>query len=175
MFASKLPVFSAQLSVCVSRVTTENWGLVTANLIATKWGEGQLSCFLLCESEKRVTTELYLCIGCPLGCRLEVDEEEDGHIVEVRGFSCKRGKEYAFQEHMAPQRMVTTTVAIAGGLYPRLPVRTDRAVPKERIDEICQQLRQLSVRAPIHRGDIILPNVMGLDVNIIASRTMGAL
>ena len=59
-----------------------------------------------------MNTATYLCIGCPLGCRLEVDEDEEGQIVEIRGFSCKRGKVYAEQEHTAPRRMVTTTVDI---------------------------------------------------------------
>ena len=49
----------------------------------------------------------YLCIGCPLGCRLEVEAEE-GTVVEVRGFSCKRGKEYAEREHTDPRRLVST-------------------------------------------------------------------
>ena len=40
----------------------------------------------------------YLCIGCPLGCRLEVEEGLEGAIVEVRGFSCKRGERFARQE-----------------------------------------------------------------------------
>ena len=121
-----------------------------------------------------VTVETYLCIGCPLGCRLEVDEAVDGHVVEVRGFSCKRGKDYALQEHTAPQRMVTTTVAIDGGRYARLPVRTDHAVPKDQVVALCRALRQVTVTAPIQRGAIIVPNVLGLDVNVIASRTMTA-
>jgi len=121
-----------------------------------------------------MTTESYLCIGCPLGCRLEVDEANDGHVVEVRGFSCKQGKAYAIQEHAAPQRMVTTTIAIEGGLYPRLPVRTDHAVPKEQVMAICHTLRRVTTSAPIRRGEIIVPNVLGLGVNIIASRAMAA-
>lgn len=121
-----------------------------------------------------MTTTTYLCIGCPLGCRLEVDEALDGHVVEVRGFSCKRGKEYALQEHTAPQRMVTTTIAIDGALYPRLPVRTDRAVPKDRVLELCAVLQQMAVVAPVSRGAVLLPNILGLGVDVIASRTMAA-
>ena len=47
-------------------------------------------------------THGYLCIGCLLGCRLEIDEGADGDIVEVRGFSCRKGREYAVQEHTDP-------------------------------------------------------------------------
>ncbi|MEZ4730171.1 MAG: DUF1667 domain-containing protein [Caldilineaceae bacterium] len=116
----------------------------------------------------------YLCIGCPLGCRLEVDEAADGHVVEVRGFSCKRGNEYAHQEHMAPQRTVTTTVRIEGGLHARLPVRTNRAVSKALVTAICRALRTVSVVAPIQRGTVILPNVLNSGVDVIATRSMAA-
>ena len=121
-----------------------------------------------------VTTANYLCIGCPLGCRLEVDEADDGHVVEVRGFSCKRGNAYALQEHTAPQRMVTTTVQIEGGLHVRLPVRTNSPVSKTLVAAICQALRTVTVVAPIQRGTIILPNVLNTGADVIASRTMAA-
>lgn len=122
-----------------------------------------------------MTTANYLCIGCPLGCRLEVDEAEDGHVVEVRGFSCKRGNTYALQEHTAPQRMVTTTVQIEGALHVRLPVRTNNPVSKTQVVAICEALRTITVAAPIQRGTIILPNVLNTGVDVIASRTMAAL
>lgn len=125
--------------------------------------------------ENDVTTTNYLCIGCPLGCRLEVDEAEDGHVVEVRGFSCKRGNAYALQEHTAPQRMVTTTVQIEGGLHVRLPVRTNSPVSKTMVAAICQTLRTVTVVAPIQRGTVILPNVLNTGADVIASRTMAAL
>ena len=53
------------------------------------------------------STYHYLCIGCPLGCRLELDESQ-GEIVEVRGKSCKKGEEFARQAHHDPRRLVTT-------------------------------------------------------------------
>ncbi len=78
-----------------------------------------------------VFTTTYLCIGCPLGCRLEVDEDTAEHtVLTVRGFGCRRGREYAIQEHTAPQRIVTTTVAVRGGLWPRLPVRSSGRCPR---------------------------------------------
>ena len=119
-----------------------------------------------------ITTANYLCIGCPLGCRLEVDEDESGDIVEVRGFSCKKGEEYAAQEHVAPRRMITTTVGVSGGLYPRLPVKTSVTVPKELVMEVCRALRTVCVPAPVHRGDVIVPNILGTGVDIVATRDM---
>jgi CxxC motif-containing protein len=117
-------------------------------------------------------TTPYLCIGCPLGCRLEVEADEAGQLVEVRGFSCKRGKEYAAQEHTAPQRIVTTTVQVTGGQCPRLPVKTRTPVPKALTLAVCQTLRTVVVAAPVALGDIILPDVLGTGVDVVATRTV---
>ena len=115
----------------------------------------------------------YLCIGCPLGCRLEVEVEEDeGGVVEVRGFACKRGEEYALQEHSDPRRMVTTTVRVRNGLWARLPVRATVTVPKNRVLEVYRLLRRISVTAPVKRGDVVVANALGTGIDIVASRDM---
>jgi CxxC motif-containing protein len=120
-------------------------------------------------------TTAYLCIGCPLGCRLEVDEDEAEHsIVEVRGFSCRRGKEYAVQEHTAPRRTVTTTVGITGGVWPRLPVRTSAPVPKDKVAVICRHLAQVCVQAPVRLGQVIVADVEGTGCDVIATRDMAS-
>ncbi len=121
-------------------------------------------------SEHQVTT--YLCIGCPLGCRLELEETEDHEIVEVRGFSCKKGERFAVQEHTDPRRMVTTTVAVEGGVFPRLPVRTKDPVPKGLMAQVCEDLRGVTVEAPIEMGDVVHPDIAGTGVAVIASRSL---
>jgi len=115
----------------------------------------------------------YLCIGCPLGCRLEV-EDEDNKIVEVRGFNCKRGQEYAKQEHTEPRRMVTTTVQIEQGRWARLPVKTTMSIPKEKMQELCQALRQLKLTAPVKMGEVILANALETGADVVATRDMPA-
>jgi CxxC motif-containing protein len=121
-------------------------------------------------------TSVYLCIGCPLGCRLEVEEsiagENAGEIVEVRGFACKRGDDYARQEHRAPQRVVTTTVGITGALWARLPVRSACPVPKDKVTAIARSLAALEVHAPIALGETIVADVLGTGIDIIATRSM---
>ena len=115
-------------------------------------------------------TTTYLCIGCPLGCRLEVDEDESGEIVEVRGFSCKRGKEYAVQEHTDPRRTLTTTVAIDGAIVARLPVKSSQAIPKGQVQAACTALRTVRVHAPVRLGDVIVADVLGSGADIVATR-----
>lgn len=113
----------------------------------------------------------YLCIGCPLGCRLELDAV-DGDVLEVRGNSCKKGVTFAHQEHVDPRRVVTTTVAIDGAAWPRLPVKTTADVPKAMVRDVCRALRDVSVHAPIQRGDVVVRNVRGTGVDVVATRTM---
>ncbi len=117
-------------------------------------------------------TSHYLCVNCPLGCRLEVDA--DGRdVVEVRGNACKRGVEFARQEHADPRRMVTTTVAIRGAPLPRLPVATAQALPKDRVVDLCRALHQLRLEAPVAIGDVVLADALGTGVDVVATRSLG--
>jgi CxxC motif-containing protein len=115
----------------------------------------------------------YLCIECPLGCRLEV-EGEDGTDVEVRGFSCKRGKEYAASEHTDPRRLVSTTVRVVNGIWARVPVKTSTAIAKHRVGDVCRALRTVRVVAPVAAGDLIVANILDSGADIVATRDMPA-
>ncbi len=117
-------------------------------------------------------TSHYLCIGCPLGCRLEVETEGD-EIIEVRGQSCKRGDTFARQEHVDPRRFVTTTVAIEGAPWPRLPVATAEAIPKHLMREVCATLHTLRLEAPVELGDVVLRDAHGTGVDVVATRSLG--
>ena len=119
-------------------------------------------------------TYSYLCIGCPLGCRLELDEAATGEMLEVRGNSCKKGVEFAKQEHLDPRRVVTTTVAVDGARWPRLPVKTTGTVPKGLVREVCHALAQVRARAPVAAGDIVVSDVLGTGTDVVATRTMPA-
>lgn len=114
----------------------------------------------------------YLCIGCPLGCRLEVEQDASDAIVEVRGWSCKKGERYGRQEHTDPRRMVTTTVRIAGAGLARLPVKTSQAVPKAKVREVCRLLRSLTVNGPVSLGDVVMADVAGSGADVVATRDL---
>jgi CxxC motif-containing protein len=113
----------------------------------------------------------YLCTGCPLGCRLEVEHEGD-EIVEIRGFSCKRGKTFAEQEFSDPRRSISTTVRVEGGRWARLPVKTAAQIPKDRVEELCDALHELTLEAPVRMGDVVLEDALGTGVDVVATRDM---
>jgi len=115
----------------------------------------------------------YLCIGCPLGCRLEVEEDDSHDIVEVRGWSCKKGERYGREEHTDPRRMVSTTVRIEGAALARLPVKTADSVPKGEVQAVCEALRRLSVEGPVKMGDVVAADVAGTGVDVVATRSLG--
>ena len=116
------------------------------------------------------------CIICPMGCRLEAECETAEYgalqIRSVTGHTCPRGEKYARSELTHPQRTVTGSVALQGGRCRRLPVITSAPVPKERIFDVMKEIRAVSVCAPVKIHDIIIENVCGLGVEIVASRSL---
>lgn len=110
------------------------------------------------------------CISCPVGCRMTVTTE-NGHFVSVMGNACRRGAAYAQQECTAPQRMVTAAIPVKGAAVP-LAVKTRTPIPKEKIFACMQALSQVEAAAPIHAGDVVLPDVCGTEVDVIATSTV---
>lgn len=110
-----------------------------------------------------------ICIVCPKGCHLKVDEDHD---YAVTGNGCPRGAEYGKVELTHPTRVVTSTVKCAGGAHPRCPVKTDGAIPKHLIFEAMKTLEAVELHAPVRVGDVVVPNVCGTGVNFVATRAM---
>lgn len=109
-----------------------------------------------------------ICIVCPRGCHLTINMEN----LKVAGNCCPRGAIYGKEEVTAPKRVVTSTIRIVGGLHNRLPVKTDGAIPKELNFECMELLNKIEVNSPVKRGDIIIENVLGTGINLVACRDM---
>lgn len=112
-----------------------------------------------------------ICIVCPKGCRLSVDERPDGEIL-VTGNSCNRGIPYAKKELTNPTRVVTSTVKITGGIHKRLPVKTSFDIPKYLNFAVMKELEKVEVQAPVKVGTVIVPNILGTGADIVATRNM---
>ena len=123
-------------------------------------------------------TRVMNCIMCPMGCEMTVTIEDGkvvdvkGKVVDVKGNTCPRGAKYAHDEVTAPKRMLTTTVRVEGGMLPLLPVVSETVLPKEKVLDCAAYLRGVTVKAPVKTGDVIVEDILGLGVNIIASRDM---
>lgn len=110
-----------------------------------------------------------ICIGCPMGCPVMV--EMDGReIVSVSGNTCPRGDAYARKEVTNPTRIVTSTVKVEGGLVEMISVKTKEDIPKDKIFDCMRALKGITVKAPVHIGDVILADAAGTGVDVVATR-----
>ncbi|MCI9543149.1 MAG: DUF1667 domain-containing protein [Acutalibacter muris] len=109
------------------------------------------------------------CISCPLGCPLKLETDNEGKVLSVTGNTCKRGEDYGRREVTAPTRTVTSTVRLKGGTGPVVSVRTRQDVPKSKIFAVMEEIRRTVVTAPVHIGDVVIPNIAGTGVDLIAT------
>lgn len=115
-----------------------------------------------------------ICIGCPMGCELNV-EIEGKQVVSVTGNTCKRGDVYARKEITNPTRIVTSSIKVEGGTLPVVSVKTKEDIPKGKIFDCVTALKGVSVKAPVYIGDVVLADVVGTGVDIIATKNVAAL
>lgn len=113
----------------------------------------------------------YTCICCPLGCRIEVALDENGQVSEVSGYTCKRGADYAAQEAVAPERMVTAVLCVSGCLEP-VSVKTQRPVPKAAMKDVLAAVAALRLDAPVAAGDVLIEDVCGTGVAVVATKSV---
>jgi len=112
------------------------------------------------------------CISCPIGCELSVSLDENGKIVDIEGNRCPRGEEYAISEITDPKRILPISVKVENGEMELVSAKTDKPVPKKRLNEIIDYIKKLKVKAPIKRGDVIVKNILETGANLVSTRTV---
>lgn len=110
-----------------------------------------------------------ICIMCPVGCHLKVDEE-NGYL--VTGNSCEKGAQYGKKELTSPTRIITSTIKIEGGLYPRCPVKTTDAIPKALISDAMKLLCNVVIKSPVKAGDVVIEDILGTGISFVTTRDM---
>ena len=118
------------------------------------------------------TREL-ICINCPLGCGLTVTLK-DKEVVKVEGNTCPKGEAYGKKEVTDPTRIVTSTVRVSGGVLPVVSVKTASDIPKEKIMDCAEALKSVQIQAPVAAGDVVLENVCGTGISVIATKNVSA-
>ena len=114
-----------------------------------------------------------ICIQCPMGCPLTVTVHDDGKVT-VEGNTCPRGAAYGEKEVTHPTRTVTSTVVLEGGEIARVSVKTASDIPKEKIFDVMAEISRTKRRAPFTLGDIIIKDVAGTGVDVIATKSVPA-
>lgn len=114
-------------------------------------------------------TKDLICINCPMGCMLSVEYDDSG-VVNVTGNQCKRGEIYASKEVINPRRVVTSIVPVIGGVEDMVSVKTATDIPKDLMKNCILALKNIRVNAPVEIGQVILENVCGTNVCVIATK-----
>ncbi len=108
------------------------------------------------------------CIVCPKGCQLKVELDDNKKIISVEGYTCKRGLDYAETEFTSPMRTLTTTAPVEGGGV--VPVKTDKAIPKELLLDCMKEINLSRVCPDAKIGDVVIENILGTGANVITTR-----
>ncbi len=111
------------------------------------------------------------CIICPMGCTMEVELETEGNtkkVLSVKDNGCKRGEMYAQKEFLNPTRTLTSTIAVDDGVMPLVPVKSAGEVPKNMLLQCMEVVRRSHCKAPVKRGDILIYDILGTGINIVA-------
>ncbi|MBE6720206.1 MAG: DUF1667 domain-containing protein [Ruminococcaceae bacterium] len=113
-------------------------------------------------------TEL-ICITCPRGCHLTVDEDNG---FAVTGNACPRGKTYGYNEVTNPQRVVTSTVRTNSKTEPRCPVKTNGTIPKGKMFDAMRLLDDIVVETPIEVGQTVVKNLFDTGVDFVTCKSI---
>ncbi len=108
-----------------------------------------------------------ICITCPTGCRLQVDDSQEP--IKVTGEGCKRGVIYANNEVKDPRRMLTTTVKVCGGVSTRVAIKTIEAIPKPLIFDAMKVLNNVELTAPIAVGQTVVENLLDTGISVVTT------
>lgn len=115
-----------------------------------------------------------ICIICPRGCRVKAHTSKNNTLT-VTGNACARGKAYAESEIQNPKRTLTGLIKITNAPIPVLSVRTSAPMPKKDICRAARALQDLAVQAPVSMGEVIMHDFCGLNVDLIATKSLPAL
>lgn len=118
-------------------------------------------------------TKTMTCIVCPMGCQIDIELDEGKNILSIKGNTCKRGEAYVREEMSDPKRTLTSTVRIAGAKHDvYLPVKTDGGIPKSKLFAAMEALSRITVKVPVKRGDVIVDDLLGTGVALVAGKTV---
>ena len=116
--------------------------------------------------------------------------------IEVSGHQCDKGVGFAEEEILRPKRNLATSIparaeAGAAGTLPAraeagaagtlrargtasllISVRLSARVPRETIFPILAEIAKLRPALPVRRGQVLIANVLGTGVDVIATRTV---
>lgn len=120
---------------------------------------------------ERTVVDRLTCVLCPVGCELEVSKDAAGEF-QVVGNQCDKGVPFALEEVLHPRRNLATSVPIEGTAARMVSVRLSGPVPRDLVFPILAEIAKLRPRVPVRRGQVLIANVLGSGVDVVATRTV---
>ena len=72
----------------------------------------------------------------------------------------------------APKRGLTSMIRVEKGCDPVVPVKTKGEIPKGKIEDCMEVIRNTTVTAPVKIGEVLIRNVADTGVDIVATATV---
>ncbi len=113
----------------------------------------------------------YTCIICPNGCDIQADVE-NGKILSITGNICPKGESYVEQELTDPRRNIATSILVKNGELPLASVRLTNPIPKGEIGKAMEEIRKISLEAPVKAGTIVISGILGYESDVIVTKTV---
>ncbi len=108
------------------------------------------------------------CIVCPVGCEIDVIPKGEDAL-EVSGFSCKRGEEYAILEFKNPVRILTSIVRVESEDFPTVAVRSRGKIPKDLQLRCMDEIKKVKLKPPINRNEVVIRDILNTGIDIITT------
>ena len=67
---------------------------------------------------------------------------------------------------------MTSLVRVTDGELPVVSVKTASDIPKDKIRDCIRALKDVELPAPVQVGDVVLENVCGTGINVVATKTI---
>ena len=101
----------------------------------------------------------------------ETEESQQAYAESGRQALVDKLVELLYARLDANESPVTTTVAVDGSpLDAVVSVRTAGDVPREKVTDVVRALSGVRLTSPVHMGDLVLADVCGTGVNVVATR-----
>ena len=72
----------------------------------------------------------------------------------------------------SPIQLVTSTALVSGGVLPVVSVKTASDIPKGKIKDVMEAIRQIHAVAPVQIGDVLLHDAAGTGADIVATKNI---
>lgn len=107
----------------------------------------------------------FVCIVCPNGCQLKIDEK----TLQVSGNKCASGEKFAKQEITAPKRMLCTTAKTIFDDVPVIAVKLTSEIAKAEIFNVMKEINKVVIKERLKTNSVVIRNVCNLHVDVVVA------